>query len=366
MRAEFRVFVLLPLLAVMLAACGNKSEEKEGKGKRPDTPVTVVQSEIRSLSDYQYSVGSVVGDANPRISAEIAGRVQQVLVQAGDQIRQGQVLLQLDDADQRLQLDAARADTRRVQEQLQQQQRTVDRLQALIRDKFVPPDQLEAALSQQAELKEQLTASRAQVALMEHNLAKTTVRSPVSGRIQERNVAPGERINPDKVLFVLVGGQGVRAHLPFPEQAAALIRAGQRVELNAPMAPAEPVQAKIAEIQPGVAATSRSFIAMADLPAGLDWMPGASVSARVITGQRVNAVVVPEVAVVLRPKGKVVYLISQNKAHERLVQTGAQQDGLVEIRAGLHAGESIASDGAAYLTDGAPVNVKSAPAEKAK
>jgi hypothetical protein len=81
----------------------------------------------------------------------------------------------------------------------------------------------------------------------------------------------------------------------------------------------------------------------------------------VITGRNENAVVVPEQSVVLRPAGKVVYLIADGKAKQQAVQVGSKQRGLVEISSGLKGGETVALDGAGFLSDGAVVNVREMP-----
>jgi membrane fusion protein (multidrug efflux system) len=65
---------------------------------------------------------------------------------------------------------------------------------------------------------------------------------------------------------------------------------------------------------------------------------------------------------VLRPAGKVVYSIENGTARQRVVETGMRQDGLQQILKGLNAGETVAADGAGFLTDGAAVAVRGARA----
>ncbi|WP_234406198.1 hypothetical protein [Methylobacillus glycogenes] len=67
----------------------------------------------------------------------------------------------------------------------------------------------------------------------------------------------------------------------------------------------------------------------------------------------------PELSVVLRPAGQVVYVIKDDVAQQRIVKTGIYQDGRIQILEGLQAGETIAVDGAAFLTDQAQVQIKS-------
>ena len=93
---------------------------------------------------------------------------------------------------------------------------------------------------------------------------------------------------------------------------------------------------------------------------------GGSVNARVILSVRENALMVPEQAVVLRPAGKVVYVVKDRRVAQRVVETGLRQDGLQEITKGLAAGEVIATDGAGFLSDGAAVTLAEARKDEAK
>ena len=68
--------------------------------------------------------------------------------------------------------------------------------------------------------------------------------------------------------------------------------------------------------------------------------------------------IVPEESVVLRPAGEVVYVIKDNLAIQHVVKTGLRQDGKIEIIEGLNAGETIATNGAAFLTDQAKIKIE--------
>jgi hypothetical protein len=74
-------------------------------------------------------------------------------------------------------------------------------------------------------------------------------------------------------------------------------------------------------------------------------------------------VLVPETSVVMRPAGKVVYAIQDGRAVAHVVETGARSKGRVEVTRGLAGGETVARDGAGFLTDGTTVTVKESPAQ---
>ena len=73
--------------------------------------------------------------------------------------------------------------------------------------------------------------------------------------------------------------------------------------------------------------------------------------------QHNRALLLPEISVVLRPAGKVIYVIEENKVRQQIVKTGVRQEGFIEIVEGLQGDETVALDGAGFLTDNAPIKI---------
>jgi RND family efflux transporter MFP subunit len=117
------------------------------------------------------------------------------------------------------------------------------------------------------------------------------------------------------------------------------------------------VTSTISEIRPSVNPANRSVTVIVDFDNPGNWRPGASVRAELVLAVRENAVMVPQVAVVRRPAGDVVYVVKDGKAEERLVQRGQRNGDSLEIIDGLTAGERVAVHGAGFLTQGAAVEV---------
>ena len=159
--------------------------------------------------------------------------------------------------------------------------------------------------------------------------------------------------------MTLISNSRLRANLPFPETAAQRLKIGQQVRLKFPFLPDAVIEGAIEDIRPTLTDGSRAIevIARIDNP-GEVLKGGGSIYAAVVIDVRESAVMVPEQSVVLRPAGKVVYALVDGKAEQRIVQTGGKQGGLVEIVSGLKAGETVALDGAGFLTNGAPITVQ--------
>jgi membrane fusion protein (multidrug efflux system) len=354
---------LLPVLVIflLLPACSKKEENKAAEAP-PPTLVTVTQASSRNLEIFEQTIGSMESLIDPGMGAEVPAKVLKIFAHAGQEVKKGQLLAILDATDYTLQKREAEAEIARIEALLANQGRIVERNQRLVQKNFISQNALEDASTQQSALREQLEAAHARVASIEHNSTKTQVFSPIDGRVEKQIVSPGDFVKQGDSLFQLIGTQKLRAHLPFPESIAAKLHPGQTVRLSTPTVPDKVFTTTIKEIKPLVG-SNRAVDVIADVVDQSGWQGGASVNGSVILGEHAQAVVVPEASVVLRPAGEVVYVIKDKTAAQRIVNTGLRQEGLVEITAGLATGETVAVDGAAYLTDKAPVNVQQSSAK---
>lgn len=353
---------LLLVATLLLPGCAKKAEEKTQSAAPPATLVTVTQAQTRTLEIFEQTVGSMESLIDPGVGAEVAAKVLKIFAHSGQKVKKGQLLAILDNTDYLLQKREAEAEIARIEALLANQGRIVERNQHLVQKNFISQNAAEDASTMQSALREQLEAARARAASIEHNSSKTQVFSPIDGRVEKQIVSPGDFVKQGDSLFQLIGTQKLRAHLPFPEGVAAKLQPGQTVRLSTPTVPDEVYSTTIKEIKPLIG-TNRAADVIADVLDQSGWQGGASVTGKVILGEHTQAVVVPEASVVLRPAGEVVYVIKDKNAAQRIVKTGLRQDGVVEITEGLSAGETVAVDGAAYLTDKAPVNVKQSNAK---
>lgn len=352
-----RQFSVLLVVAALVAACEKPAEKKVV----PPTLITVVQAQATLLETSEQTLGSLEAVGDPRIAAEVAGRVVEIAARAGQAMKRGQLLARLDPADAGNQARVDVAETARLEALLAQQERVVARQTELAGKNFISKNAVEDATAQRDALKSQLAAARSRGALSGNNLRKTRIVAPFDGVVEEQVSAVGDYVKVGDPVFRLVSNERLRVHLPFPETAAPRLKVGQRVRLGSPMAPQTIIEGVVEDIRPSVTESSRAVdvIARIDNPGAL--RSGGSVNATVITGSKEGAIVVPEQSVVLRPAGKVVYVVAGGKAQQRVVEIGGKQGGQVEIVKGVAAGETVALDGAGFLTDGAAVMVKETP-----
>ncbi len=349
---------LLIAATLALAACGDKPAEKKGA---PPTLITATEAKAVALEVSERTLGTLESVNDPKIGAEIAGKIVKISVRAGESVSKGQLLAQIDPTDAGHQATADNAESARLETLLAQQERVLARQSELVQKNFISKNALDEATAQRDALKSQLANAQARAGLSRNNVDKTRVVAPFAGIIEEQVAAAGDYVKLGDPLFRLVSNASLRAHLPFPESAAPRLKVGMPVRITSPLLPDTGIRAMVEDIRPTVGEGNRAIdvIARLDNPGALK--AGGSVDAAVITGQKERAVVVPEQAVVLRPAGKVVYLIADGKAKQQVVEVGSKQRGVIEITGGLQGGEVVALDGAGFLSDGAAVNVKEMP-----
>lgn len=339
--------------ALLLVACG---EEEEDSPER-STAVTVTEAVEQTVEEVEVSIGRLLPNSAPSIAAETAGRVSVIHHDDGDRVEAGELLAELDGEPQRIAVNSARADVRRLEAVLANERKRVERLRNLAEQQSVAQDQLDEATTRVESLQAELDAARSRLNDAEYNLEQTRIVSPVAGRIQRRLASAGDFVSQGRTMFELVAPDALRAVLPLPEHLQERVAPGQPVRMSIPAQPDTVVESQVTDIRPRVGEGSRAIELIVDIDNPGSWRAGGSVTARVVLEER-EGLVVPPSSVVRRPAGTVVYVIEDATAVERPVEVGLSASDWIEILDGLEAGESVAVDGAGFLSDGASVDVK--------
>jgi len=353
-----RRIALLPVLCLALALPAGCSREKDEAPAAPTgTLISVTAARTQDVPLLLKSIGRLESRAAPLVAAEIDGRVLRLAVDEGAEIAAGATLAELDATSVTLEVRAAKAELGRIAALLANEERRVERFRTLAARELIAREQLDDTEAQLAVLRAQRDAIEARLRIVEDQLAKTVIRAPLAGRIQKRLVSVGDFVKRGSPLFEIATSASLRALLPVPEPLAARLAPGLAVKLGSPLTPGRHAAGVITELRPAVGAANRAVWAIVDLENPGEWRPDATVRGEIVLATHANAVVVPEQSLVRRPAGEVVYVIRDGKAEQRVVTPGERLDTLVEITAGLAAGETVAVEGAAYLSDGAPVRL---------
>ena len=355
---DIRAFLLTGFLLITLNACTDQkaADKKPDSSQLKPTQISVAKVVTQNLALFEESVGTLEGVIDPTVAAEISARVLKVLVHPGQTVKKNETIALLDGSDFGFQRQEAQSEVGRIEALLANQNKVVERNRILVGKNFISKNALDDVSAQQNALKQQLAGAKSRINTINHNGAKNRVVSPADGIVEKQLVATGDYVRVGDPIVQIISTKLLRAHIPFPEHIAAKLKPGLVIMLTTPTSPKE-VRSIINALKPQIVANSRSIDVIADVRDEANWQPGASVTGRIILGENVGALTVPEQSVVLRPAGEVVYQVLNNEAVQRVVKTGAVQNGNIEILEGLTGNETIAVDGAAFLTDKAGVSV---------
>jgi RND family efflux transporter MFP subunit len=312
------------------------------------------------------------------------GRVRQVNFQAGDRVREGQLLVELDARDIEAQVRQAEAGQREAQEGLLEvdgavasakanldlAQVTFQRMQDLFQKKSISNqefDEASARLKVAQASYEMAAAKRKQVAAKigqagagvdAANVMRgySRITAPFDGVVTEKHVEPGNLAAPGAPLAVIERADGYRLEASVEESRVRDVRVGQGVSVVLE-ALDRTVAARIGEIVPAVDAASRSYIVKIDLPSLPQLRSGMFGRAVFTLGKR-SALAVPAAAIREQGQLRMVLVAEDEFARSRMVTLGEAHGDLREILSGLNAGDSIVSPVPPGLPDGARVEVR--------
>jgi membrane fusion protein (multidrug efflux system) len=346
---------------VLLSACQSDNEGDSDSVVQRMVSVTLATVTQQEVQVELHSIGRLVSMNTPLLAAEINARVVRVLVVEGQPVQKDQVLILLDTTATELTRREAAANIEQLKASIANEERRVARYQDLKTKNMMSQERLDDAEAKLAVDRASMSAARARLAIAEDRLSKAELISPVNGVVERRHISVGDYVKAGSPMVTVTDTQDLRAQLPFPETVGHQLVIGQPIVLESPIAPGLLIDASIDTIRPQVGAMSRALMVIANLENPGKWRPEATVEATVIVERRPDAVVVPLISVVRRPAGEVVYVLDSptgQQVRQQRVESGVRQNGMIEIRSGLQAGEIIVADGAHYLSDGASVVVR--------
>lgn len=343
---------------IVLLSFSSQSIAGEAPGDHAGIPITVVEVQQGDIQDTTHVQALVESLSAPVISAKVSAEVIGLYADEGDPVHKGDLLAKLDDEGFRLDREAAQADIARLEVTLANQRLTLKRDEQLFEKGLIPDTRLDASKTTVKQTRASIVHAKALLKKAEYQLSHATVRSPIDGVIQQRLASVGDYLNPmspsSKPLFQIVDVKHLRVRLFFPDRLAGRVHIGSRVILKQGD---QLIETRIRQVRPMIDESSRSFLALADVENRYHWPPGIWIGADVILEEHPDAVLVPEGVLVRRPSGLLVYRLKGDAVEGVRVETGIRQMGRVEILSGVRAGDRLALDGAAYLTDGVAVRV---------
>jgi membrane fusion protein (multidrug efflux system) len=365
----------LPLvLALALAACGGdpqgKGEPGGPGGGMPPPEVSVVTIKPGELSLTSELPGRLEAVRSAEVRARVAGILQKRVYQEGSEVKEGDVLFQIDPRPFQAAYDNATAAVARAEATRAQTRAQAERAEALIGKKLISQQDFDTAQANFHQAEADVAAARATQMLHKLNLALATVRAPISGRIGRALVTEGalvgqgeatplaliQQLNPVYVNFSQSSVEVLKLRRAM--ESGQLKRVGGQAEATLVLEDGSeyPQKGKLLFSDLAVDPGTGSVSLRAEFP-NKDrlLLPGMYVRVRLAQAVASNAITVPQRALQRGPQGAFVMLVKDGKVAVQPVTTGAAQGDVWVVESGLAGGEQVIVEGIQKVQPGMPV-----------
>jgi RND family efflux transporter MFP subunit len=365
-----------------LAACSEKVAEKPVASAAP-VAVSTVTAAIENWPAQYEATGTVRARTSIAIAAKLTGYVREVKAQAGDSVREGDLLVRLDTADldvgsrraeaarDVLRMAAPEADSgvRAAQANLDLARVTFGRMQELFQKKSISDQELDeasarlkgaqaafdAAQARRVQLNSKVAEVGQEVRAAEIARGYAEIRAPFGGVVVSRSVDPGGLAMPGVPLMTMERAGAYRFEALVEESRLPAIRVGQAVSVTLDNVD-RTIDARVSEIVPAVDAASRAYAVRIDLPALAAIRSGVFGRAAFQFGSTA-LLAVPAGAVTDRGQLQSVLVADAGVVRTRLITTGRRCNDRVEVLTGLSSGEKVIFPVPRELVDGARIEV---------
>ena len=289
------------------------------------------------------AVGSLKSRDSVVIRPEITGRIAEINFTEGGPVEQGQVLIQLDDAIARAELEQAEAALSLARSQF-------NRARQLTEQGFISTQARDESASE-------LKVREASVSMARAQLDKTRIKAPFDGLIGLRDVSRGDYVNAGQDLVPLESIDPLNVDFRIPEQYMGQVEVGSRIHLRFDALPDVARDGIVGAISPVVETGGRSILLRASVP-NEDSALRPGMFARVdLRFADHEALVVPEASIAPSGEGSAIYIVDEGQVRKVDVVLGVRRDGQVEVVGGVEEGDEILVSGLQKVSDGTPVQV---------
>jgi membrane fusion protein, multidrug efflux system len=303
-------------------------------------------SEIKPgvFNHYIKVQGKLDGEQNITVYADVAGTIKEKYADVGQKVRRGQVLAQVDDQQYRLQLENLRTQYRFAADMYEKQKKLWDQ-KIGSEVQFLQSQTTRESLQQQ-------------ISVLEEQIDKFKIRSPIDGTIEESNIRPGSVVSPNPMAaaYRVVGFSQLKATAEVSESYASNIREGDKVLIHFPDLKNQ-IESSVDFVSSYVDPVNRTFMVECKVPRKLPGMKANMIAVISINDYRSeNSIQLPMNVIMKDLKGSYVYVVRDKDdyqgAFRQPVTIGRIYNGIAEITAGLEGADRVITTGFNELIDG--------------
>jgi membrane fusion protein (multidrug efflux system) len=359
------------LVPAILAGCQGEQAKQPGRSPLPVDVgyVTLTPQSVPYTVDLR---GRVVALATAEVRPQVDGIVRKIVFTEGREVKEGDVLYEIDDRKFKAALMAAQAEVSRTSAVTANAQLTYDRNRKLFETNAVSSQTLEDAQSTLLQAKASQEAAEADAEVARINLDNATIRAPISGQTGVSAVSAGSLVTENQTTALAVIRQVDKVYVDLADTSTNLLRMRSETESGKLSRPdGQPLPARL-KLETGADYDQQGVVSLADMVVGETTgtftvravfpnpqrvlVPGMFVSASVEIGTLQDAFLVPQRALIRKSDGSAgVYLVVDGKAKLQTVTASDTYGNNWIVMDGLKDGDKLIIDGFQKIADGADV-----------
>lgn len=324
----------------------------------PPPPVHAATIEAEAVTPISTATAEILANRQSNLRSETAGRVVDVLVDAGQRAKEGQVLLRLDVGRPASAAQAANAAVAQSEARLNQSEREQARTKKLVQTGGLPEQRLDDAEDAVRLASAARDAARAEARLARRGLTEAVIRAPFDGTVVERTVELGEYLAPGSPLLTLADTSRLKARVLLDPREAIDVAVGSKATISVYARPGELFGGKVVRVGEVIDPRTRRLPVEVELEDhGGRLRPGLVAKFSVETGEPKMVIRVPLEGVFERFGSQHVYVIVDGIAQRRSIVLGTVGAGYAEVAEGIEPGETVVAKGVTRVVDGSKVLV---------
>ena len=340
---------------------------------KPSIPVTVVEVRRADVPLVLSGLGTIQPLNVVTVRSRVDGEVTQLAFEEGREVKEGDLLVQIDPRPYKAALDQARAKQAQDEAQLSNAERDLARSKQLAQSNFASRQQVDSQTSEVTRLKALIEADAAAVEAAQIELDYTTIRAPMTGRTGFRLVDKGNLVRSSDATGIVTLSQTdpitavfTLPERDFPDVSAALRRGRVETVASSPDG-RDLARGELSVLNSQIDQATGTFKAKATFAnADRTLWPGQSVSVRATVGALENVVTIPDDALQRGPQGAFAFVAKDDgSAERRPITVSLQAGGLAVVTRGLVTGERVVTAGASRVAEGVRLDVSEAPRAEA-
>jgi len=354
-------YLIMPAISACLLFVFSGCKKEEAPAGEFIRPVKVLKVEAAPEGLKRVFSGAARAVQEASLAFRVGGKVEEILVEVGDEVEKEQVLARLDGYDYELDVKNIQSNLASARAAFKNSQNSYQRAKALYENDNISKDDLDGAEAQRNSDRAQVEALEAQLKQANNQLAYTELKAPFPGFISNKAVEEFETVTGGQPVLSLIDPRSLKVQLGVPEGLIAQVKERQAVKVTFESLPGEEFYGEVSEVEVALDSSTGTYPVTVILhEPGSKIRPGMSAEVTFTFGFKgEKGFVIPTSAILddIQTGQRYVWIYAEGRAEKRKVATGDLVADGVEVISGLEEGELVVTAGVTRIEEGQEIRL---------